>query len=160
MGIFRRTPSTALARSLAPPTTCVRPVRGDRNLNLGSATFYCGCNLSPVYSPILPFVIRRNVCTSRQRRRQRRSPSRDPPSFDGRRKSRRLSNRHLPVSDARRAIKMYARITSRLRAATAKRKTNAGISRVYAVRMIARGWKRDREIDKLCSSRRILKTDS
>lgn len=35
---------------------------GDRNLNLGSATFtVCRCNLSPGYSPILPFVIPRNV---------------------------------------------------------------------------------------------------
>lgn len=35
---------------------------GDRNLNLGSATFtVCRCNLSPSYSPILPFVIPRNV---------------------------------------------------------------------------------------------------
>lgn len=35
---------------------------GDRNLNLGSAIFtVCRCNLSPGYSPILPFVIPRNV---------------------------------------------------------------------------------------------------
>lgn len=45
---------------------------GDRNLNLGSATFYRRCNLSPGHSPILPFVIR-ETRTSRQRRRQRRS---------------------------------------------------------------------------------------
>lgn len=46
---------------------------GDENLNLGSATFtVCRCNLSPGYSPILPFVIR-GTRTSRQRRRQRRS---------------------------------------------------------------------------------------
>lgn len=45
---------------------------GDKNLNLGSAFTVCRCNLSPGYSPILPFVIR-GTRTSRQRCRQRRS---------------------------------------------------------------------------------------
>lgn len=57
MDIFRRRlPSSSL------PPLATYTGDGDRNLNLGSATStVCRCNLSPGYSPILPFVIPRNV---------------------------------------------------------------------------------------------------
>lgn len=61
---------------------------GDRNLNLGSATFtVCRCNLSPGYSPILPFVIPRNV--------------NEPPKMPPKEIPRRRILRHLTVAGKR-----------------------------------------------------------